>query len=866
MEQPRRIDRPADSPSDSQFNASRARKLSSYEQKYLRGLIGLTISLSGESVFASQTVAVDDLWVERSMIPIERTSSQPPNDDPDSPGLPITELVGGAAGSVTFLVGEEGAGKSAVCQYLSGWLAANLIKGEGSIFPIFVSATAIFSQSADDPLAMLAAAAESTLGANVARDAISDMLSNIDGPVAIFIDGLDVTLLEEGGEKSSRAVGGLLRSLQRSLPTARMIATCRQEAWFDPRFTIHHLGQAYYLRLLRMRDIVAIIHQWWEVKGGYNMAPGLLVQQIAADRHLSGLCRIPLMLSLALAVVDRKGTLPNGAGGLCEEISDVCIEALGTGNRGLRDSERLLLGAVLQALAWKVTQTKDNTVNRDEAVGVISASEIRDIVTAAVDDDIRSSRIRSSPKTIDYFALLRDGIGIFGGLTADRFGFRHDVFRLFFAGQYLAQLPNPDPKLLANQVNSPSILVWAQGRAYRGKIDSVLILIEEIFESGETGVQRLLACELFATIFRHALSSRTQWINRWMSRVKAEAASIRSSSSYGVQDRMRAGDVLAEIGDPLLESIESLDTFLPVPARKVSIGRKLPETTTERPSQRIHWAATRQVSIRDFRVAKYPVTNLEFSRFIDAGGYERPELWLERSGRRWLEQDQTLLDEAGEVVVASLGVHYKNDVEGEYMSLPDHSNLTEEFCRDLLIRDRPMYWTDGRFNQANQPVVGINWWEATAYCAWLTETLLGKGRISTGERCRLLSEEEWEYCAGGGTGQAYPWGQYWDDAMAHVRTTSKLITRSIAIGAFPSSSSIFGLECLVGNVWEWCGSTAEQPYGLFRVTGPLADRATRGSSWLTREPLARDVSFRSFDPPCNAYVDVGFRIAIAKSD
>ena len=329
---------------------------------------------------------------------------------------------------------------------------------------------------------------------------------------------------------------------------------------------------------------------------------------------------------------------------------------------------------------------------------------------------------------------------------------------------------------------------------------------------------------------------------------------------------MRAGDVLAGIGDPILNTVRTVENFISVPGGLVQVGRELPATAISRKGQRLHWSPTRQVPIRGFRVAKYPVTNLEFLKFIDAGGYQRPELWLADSGRLWLQQDSAFLSLSRDVVIESLGVHYNLDVEGDFMNLLDHSNLVEEFCEGLLCRSRPMYWTDGRFNQPNQPVVGVNWWEASAYCTWLTEVLLGSGQLSTGEECRLLKEEEWEYCAGGGTGQAFPWGQIWSDEMAHVRTASDWITRSVAIGAYPWATSVFGVECLVGNIWEWCGSQAQEPCGVFSDTGPIVDRATRGSSWLARELLTRDIAFRSYDPPCNAYVDVGFRVASAKGD
>src|ERR1022692_2700598 len=123
MEQPRRIDRWAETASMDQTASASARRLSVHEQIYLRGIINLiTIAPDRSSAFGSGPAPLDDLWVERSMLPLERSSSRPPNDDQDSPGLPIGDLVGGAASTVRFLVGEGGSGKTAASKYLSARL------------------------------------------------------------------------------------------------------------------------------------------------------------------------------------------------------------------------------------------------------------------------------------------------------------------------------------------------------------------------------------------------------------------------------------------------------------------------------------------------------------------------------------------------------------------------------------------------------------------------------------------------------------------------------------------------------------------------------------------------------------------------
>jgi formylglycine-generating enzyme required for sulfatase activity len=177
--------------------------------------------------------------------------------------------------------------------------------------------------------------------------------------------------------------------------------------------------------------------------------------------------------------------------------------------------------------------------------------------------------------------------------------------------------------------------------------------------------------------------------------------------------------------------------------------------------------------------------------------------------------------------------------------------------------------------KAKHPVNCVDWDMASHYC----ETQVG-GRLPT--------EAEWEFAARGSDGRKYPWGDEIPSA-AHLNgcgleclawgkknkieetamyQADDRFPNTAPVGSFPQGKSRYGLQDVVGNVWEWVGdwhapypkSTAEMPRD---PKGPASgeERVIRGGSWNAADPAWVRPTFRFKDVPTKRSYGIGFRCA-----
>ena len=231
--------------------------------------------------------------------------------------------------------------------------------------------------------------------------------------------------------------------------------------------------------------------------------------------------------------------------------------------------------------------------------------------------------------------------------------------------------------------------------------------------------------------------------------------------------RLQAAALLGEVGDPRLLNPQTGDAPLGGYWCQLEAG---PFWYGDDRNNELR----RETLPYPYRIGRYPVTNNEYRRFIEAGGYQEQ--------RWWTEQGWTYLQPGG----------------FRYTGEPERITL-------------PRLWDNATYNEPTQPVVGVSWYEAAAYCAWLTEVGRAARWVAANASLRLPTSLEWERAARGLDDQRrYPWGNEAPDAeRANYQATG--LGRPSAVGCFPAGAAACGALDMAGNVLEWLSTPSGEP-------------------------------------------------------
>jgi len=238
-----------------------------------------------------------------------------------------------------------------------------------------------------------------------------------------------------------------------------------------------------------------------------------------------------------------------------------------------------------------------------------------------------------------------------------------------------------------------------------------------------------------------------------------------------------------------------------------------------------------------FYIGKYPVTNAQYARFLQAENFANRSLWE--------------------------GFPKLAEPEGNYKPIGDWGSQGWDWLQTQKIENGvllPRYWQDARFGarRAHAPVVGVSWYEANAYCRWL---LANWEKLEEGQRglarpaqLRLPTEGEWAAAAGGEEKGRFVFGELQDpekEISRYANTRESQINRTTPVWMYPQGASPSNVMDLSGNVWEWQANYRDKNHDVLIL---------RGGSWDFNRGDAR-VSYRYDGVPLGRIDDlVGFRI------
>lgn len=232
------------------------------------------------------------------------------------------------------------------------------------------------------------------------------------------------------------------------------------------------------------------------------------------------------------------------------------------------------------------------------------------------------------------------------------------------------------------------------------------------------------------------------------------------------------------------------------------------------------------VWLTSYFIAPFEVTNEEFRMFVaDSSGYHNDAYWT-AEGIRWKRENQSR---------ASLFLS----------STEEHS----------------------RFNQPMQPVTMVNWYEANAFCRWLTKKI-GKGRWMYS----LPNEAEWEKAARGPDSFDFGLGMVISDTEVNLYNWKKNPGAVVTVEDIETTKknylpNRYGVYNATGNVAEWTQSL----HLPFNRTNPFQEddrnhddnngsRVVRGGSWYSASIATLYIPYRDAFQPEHSTHDVGFRI------
>jgi len=787
---------------------------------------------------------------------------------------PLPALEAAIANRRLVLLGDPGGGKSTFVNFLAHCLAAHALQpeagwlnhlpgwpeGEKEILPVVV-VLRDFARSLPEKLP--AQAEPRHLWDFIAARLTAQNLDDADPPLHQALEGGQALVLLDGlDEVPTQAQRAFVRDAVQAFagryPANRYLATCRALSYQPPQTPqepdLRLAGfPSYELAAFDEEKIERFIQAWYQELARLGTvagedAPGLTRRLGEAVRRpdLWRLAANPLLLTVMALVHTHKGRLPEARALLYEETVDILLwrwEQLKlAGQEEAPRLRQLLLEAGrtdvdLKRVLWELAYTAHSQTGEEqgsESLADIGQYQLQKALAGLKDGDHTWARAVAEAMKLRAGLLLER--------APEAFTFPHRTFQEYLAGAHLAAQANFAARAaqLARQGGLwREVVLLAAGKLVylSGDLDKPLALVGELCPAemvdNETAWQQAwLAGEALLEIGlnRAQDSALGRDLGR---RVQKRLADLLAQGKLAPRERARAGDTLAQLGDPRFDSAlwylpdEPQLGFVEIPAGPFRMGS---DPKKDKDADRVE-QPQHEANLPTFYLARYPVTTAQFQAFVEDNGYQPRD----PDSLRGLPN--------GPVVRVTWydALAYCRWLNGKLLG----------YAQKLISEEK------GRGERGSGEESGAAFWQG-----------LASGKLEV----TLPSEAEWEKAARGTEGWIYPWEGGFDADKANTHETG--IGRTTAVGCFPGGASPYGVLDLSGNVWEWTRSL----WGDY--PNPVGDeerakrenlkassdtpRVLRGGSFLIIRRYAR-CAYRVGGSPDLGFDFSGFRVVVSPS-
>ena len=793
--------------------------------------------------------------------------------------LSVIEALLAAQSRRLMLLGAPGSGKSTFVNHLllclaeaalaerngetetrAAWLARLPEWNAGALLPVRVIlrdfAAHVASSAETQPLVLLHDFLLATSKPHEA--AVEPLLAALsNGGAILLFDGLD----EVVGNAVLERVASVINIAASTYTRSPVLVTCRVRDYGEnPRRQIGGLSVDT-LASLDNAQINQFVEAWYAelAATGRQMlgTPGELRQAIGARPELRRISGTPLLLTMMAVVHAGFGKLPDARALLYAECIDLLLlrwrkepdkpdvlAQLGLPQFG--QGELLKLMAELGFLAHEAARR--DKANRNEPADLSREQVLqtleRTFATYAPGDEARRDALVG--------LVLREIAGRNGLLLkrsaeqGEAYAFPHRTFQEFLAGYHL-KAQKDYLKLCRERAAQPHwhealTLMVSYQALHDGEIERPIGLTRELLT--QDTLEQTLAGELLNQIGReraagydaNLVTANGLWGTM---RRTLQGIALTGETTANAALRVRAGLALGTLCYGPLEALSKPGARPPLRDPRLPlavVGSEAAQSTNWQKALVNYWCPVlrgrfwfgddregklKQIELRyDFAIGRYLITNAEYARFVADNGYDPDAPWWTERGRNYIKEEK---------------------------------------------RSAPYSWDEPRLTNPLQPVTGVTWYEAAAYCHWLTVQGHEQRWLDRDMHVRLPTSLEWEHAARGGDQRPYPWGDA-EPTPEHANYNETGIGAPSPVGCFPRGLAACGALDMAGNVMEWLAT----PYKKDQQVEAEKDftQNTRvllvgGVYRHNKEQLGCGV--RDWDYPNLWDNDLGFRVLLSRA-